>query len=64
MENKCPDCSISEFEAIYEISVNSNFKSIFIRYTSCKSVDGVTDHFNVGVLVKKPASELKIDFYK
>jgi uncharacterized Zn finger protein len=63
MENpsKCPKCFNSEFEAVNEKPVNSNFELIFVRCVNCSTVVGVIDYYNVGALIKKLASKLKIN---
>ena len=63
-KSKCPRCSNDEFEAVNETPNNSEYELIFIRCTSCKIVVGVIDYYNVGALVKKLASKLKIDLDK
>jgi len=63
-KSKCPRCSNDEFEAVNETPINSEYELIFIRCTSCKIVVGVIDYYNVGALVKKLASKLKIDLDK
>jgi uncharacterized Zn finger protein len=66
MENKskCPSCSNTEFETVNETPVNSNYELIFVRCTSCKVVVGVVDFYNVGTLIKKLATKLKVDLEK
>ena len=66
MENrsKCPRCENTEFEAVNEKPVNSNYEIIFIRCTKCRTVIGTLDYYNVGTLVKKLAEKLKIDLDK
>lgn len=63
-KSRCPRCSNTKFEAIVETPVNSNFELIFVRCTTCKTVVGVIDYYNVGSLVKKLAEKLKIDLDK
>jgi uncharacterized Zn finger protein len=63
-KSKCPNCSNTEFEAVNETPLNSNFELIFVRCISCKTVVGVIDYYNVGTLVKKLAKKLKIDLDK
>ena len=63
-KSKCPRCSNDEFEAVNETPIYSEFELIFIRCTSCKIVVGVIDYYNIGALVKKLASKLKIDLEK
>ncbi|MFW5886967.1 MAG: hypothetical protein ACOCUL_04345 [Bacteroidota bacterium] len=63
-KTKCPVCSNTEFEAVNETPVNSNYELIFIRCASCKIAIGVLDYYNVGALVKKLAARLDIDLNK
>lgn len=59
--SKCPHCQKSAFETAIEEPTGSNFKVIFIRCQSCKTVLGVLDFYNAGVLVKKLAQKLNIN---
>ena len=63
-KSKCPKCGNTEFEAVNESPVNSNFELIFIRCANCHSVVGVVDFYNVGALLKKLAKKLNIDLNK
>ena len=63
-KSKCPVCSSTEYEAVNETPLNSNYELIFIRCTTCLAVVGVRDYYNVGALVKKLADKLKIDLDK
>lgn len=63
-QSKCPNCSNTDFEVVNNTPVNSNYELMFIRCTSCKTVAGVLDYYNVGSLIKKLASKLKIDLDK
>ena len=60
----CPSCSNTNFEAVNETPVNSNYELIFIRCVSCKTVVGVLDYYNVGTLIHKLAAKLKVDLDK
>lgn len=63
MENKskCPSCSNTDFEAVNETPLNSEFELIFVRCTVCRSVVGVLDYYNMGTLLKKLARKLNVD---
>ncbi len=62
--SKCPQCSNDKFEAVNETPANSIYELIFIRCTSCKIVVGVLDYYNIGTLINKLATKLKIDLDK
>ena len=64
IKSKCPKCENTDFEAVNETPVNSNFELIFVRCTNCLSIVGVLDFYNVGSLVKKLALKLHIDLDK
>lgn len=63
-DSKCPKCEGSEFEAVNQTPINSNFELIFVRCNQCKTVVGVIDFYNVGSLIKKLALKLKVDLDK
>ena len=58
--SKCPHCQKSGFEAVPEEPKGSNFKIIFIRCQSCKTVVGTTDYYNTGSLIHILAKKLNI----
>ncbi len=62
--SKCPKCENTKFEVVNETPVNSNYELIFVRCTSCHSVVGTIDFYNIGSLIKKLADKLKIDLDK
>lgn len=62
--SKCPKCENTQFEAVNETPVNSNYELIFVRCTKCQTVVGTIDYYNVGTLIKKLAQKLKIDLDK
>lgn len=62
--SKCPKCENTEFEVVNETPVNSNYELIFARCALCKTVVGVIDFYNVGTLIKKLASKLRVDLDK
>ena len=59
--SKCPHCQNSGFEAVTEEPKNSNFKVIFIRCQSCKTVVGTLEYYNSGNLIHKLANKLNIN---
>ena len=62
--SKCPKCEHTDFAVVNETPINSNYELIFVRCTNCLTVVGVIDFYNVGTLIKKLASKLKIDLDK
>ena len=61
LSSKCPKCESTSFETAVESPKKSNFKLIFIRCASCGTVVGVTDYYNIGVLIHSFAKKLNID---
>ena len=62
--SKCPKCENTEFEAVNEFPLNSDYELIFIRCKKCLTVVGVLDYYNVGTLIHKLAKKLNIDLNK
>jgi uncharacterized Zn finger protein len=58
--SKCPSCSSTSFELKEETPINSDFKLMFVRCTSCKTAIGVLEYFNTSYLVQKLAEKLNI----
>jgi len=58
--SKCPKCEDSSFEMAEETPKGSGFKLMFVRCSSCKTVVGVIDYFNIGNLVQELATKLKV----
>ena len=61
LKSKCPRCEKTRFEVVLESPDNSNFKMQFIRCWSCKTVVGVLEYYNNGVLIQKLAKKLNIN---
>jgi len=59
--SKCPHCQKTGFETAIEEPVGSKFKIVFIRCINCKTVVGVLEYYNAGVLVKDLAKKLNIN---
>ena len=59
--SKCPSCTSTSFETAIETPKNSNFKLLFIRCSSCGTVVGVLDYYNIGALLEKLADKLGVD---
>ncbi|WP_405604192.1 hypothetical protein [Polaribacter sp. Asnod1-A03] len=61
--SKCPnpECSSSSFECEIETPRNSNFKLQFIRCSSCGTVVGTQDYYNIGFIVQKIARKLGVN---
>jgi hypothetical protein len=57
----CPHCQHSGFEMATESPKQSNWKYSFIRCSSCGTVVGVTEFFNIGTLIHKMAKKLDVD---
>ncbi|AQX86124.1 hypothetical protein ATB97_19325 [Elizabethkingia bruuniana] len=58
--SKCPKCENSRFEMVEDAPEGSNFKMMFIRCTSCKTVIGVGDYYNIGTLIHELARKLNV----
>lgn len=63
LSSKCPNpnCSSSSFETEIESPKNSNFKLQFIRCSSCGTVVGTQDYYNIGFIVQRIAKKLGVD---
>ncbi len=59
--SKCPQCSSTSFEAVEHTPKNSNFKLQFIQCSSCGSVVGVMDYWNIGASLEKIAKKLNMN---
>lgn len=59
--SKCPKCEKSLFELVEDTPTNSNFKFMYLRYSSCKTIVTAVDFLNTGTLIKKLAKALKIN---
>ena len=58
--SKCPSCQGSSFEVVVETPADSNFKLGFVKCSTCKTVVGTQDYYNVGSLVHKIMQFFKI----
>ena len=56
--SKCPSCTSTSFETSIETPKNSNFKVQFIRCSSCGTVVGVLEYYNIGALLHILAKKL------
>lgn len=59
--SKCPNCSSTSFETAIEEPSGSNFKLIFIRCSSCGTVVGTMDYYNIGSMLEKIGDKLGIN---
>ncbi len=59
--SKCPKCESSSFEVEYETPKNSNFKLLFVCCSSCGTVVGVLDYYNIGAMLEKLGDRLNIN---
>lgn len=57
----CPKCASNSFESVIREPKGSNYQLLFTQCSGCGCVVGVTEYFNVGVLVHKLAKALNID---
>lgn len=57
--SKCPSCNNHIFEVVEHTPRKSNFKFLFVQCSSCGSVVGTMDYYNIGALIK--VLEKKID---
>lgn len=56
--SKCPNCTSTSFEVALETPKHSNFKLQFIRCSSCGTVVGVLEYYNIGMLLHKLAKKI------
>ena len=59
--SKCPKCEKSFFELVEDVPTNSNFKLMYLRCSSCKTVITALEYHNSGTLIKKLAKGLNIN---
>jgi hypothetical protein len=60
--SKCPKCDDSSFEVKENSPRHSNFKLLFVQCSSCGSVIGTMDYYNIGTRISE--LEKKIDELK
>ncbi len=60
LSSKCPCCPSTSFESVIETPKNSNFKLQFVRCSSCRTVVGVLDYYNIGAMLEKLAKKLGV----
>ena len=58
--SKCPKCDNGYFEVTENSPSKSNFKLLFVQCSSCGSVVGTMDYWNIGTLLKE--LEQKVGF--
>lgn len=56
--SSCPKCQNHSFELKANEPQGSKFKIMFIQCTSCGTVVGVTDFYNIPSLLEKIATKL------
>jgi uncharacterized Zn finger protein len=62
--SSCPKCSGSSFEMKENGNVrNASFKIMFIQCSSCGTVVGTTDYYNVPSLLEKIARKLGFNLH-
>lgn len=57
--SKCPSCGSHSFEMVEKEPHHSNYKYMFIQCSSCGSVLGTTEFFNLGKLLKDQDKEIE-----
>ena len=61
LSSKCPRCQHSGFEVAIESPSGSNYKLAFVRCSSCGTVVGVTEYYNIGARLSELAKLLGRD---
>ncbi len=56
--SKCQKCDSGMFEVVENSPSGSNFKIMFIQCSSCGTVIGTTDYYNVGSLLKDQEEQI------
>jgi hypothetical protein len=59
--SKCGKCDGYVFEVVETVPGNSRYKVLFVQCSSCGTVVGVMDYFNIGTLIYNLAGKLKIN---
>lgn len=62
--SKCPSCTSSSFETNIETPKDSAFKLLFVRCSSCGTVVGVLDYYNIGSLLEKLGRKLGVNLHE
>jgi predicted nucleic-acid-binding Zn-ribbon protein len=57
----CVKCGSRSFEVKAAEPTGAKFTFLFVQCSSCGSVVGVTEHCNVGVLVRQLAKKLHVN---
>ena len=58
---KCPKCENKSFELKEDTPTNSNFKFMYLRCSSCKTIITAVDFLHTGTLIKKLAKALNVN---
>lgn len=58
--SRCSRCQGNQFEMVEDTPTGSAFKLMYVRCSSCKTVIGLTDYYNIGDLIYKLAEKLNI----
>lgn len=61
--SKCPKCDSVSFELKAGEPHGSKYKIMFIQCRSCGGVVGVTDYYNIPVLLEKIAKKLGFSLF-
>lgn len=59
--SKYPVCQSTLFEIVDETPTGSKYVLSFVRCSSCKTVVGVLDYYNLGDMMHKMAEKLRIN---
>jgi hypothetical protein len=57
--SKCPKCESTIFEMIENTPHHSNYKLQFIQCSSCKTVIGVMDFYNIGYKLEQLEKQIE-----
>jgi len=58
--SKCPKCEHTSFEMAETEVKGSRYKQMFIRCSSCGTVVGVTEYYNIGAKLDILANKLNV----
>jgi uncharacterized Zn finger protein len=57
--SSCPKCGNHAFQLQENTPTGSAYKLMFVQCSSCGSVVGVMDYFNIGTLIKQQNEAIK-----
>ena len=56
--SKCPKCDNTHFEMKENTPKDSNYRLLFVQCSSCGTVVGVMDYYNIGAKIREIEEEL------